>query len=524
MHNYFSMLILKLYKLFKKNINTTSLKINVLSNFIGNGYSAIISVIFVPLYLKYIGAEGYGLIGIFASLQVVLSLLDTGLSTTLNKEVARLSVFPTEHQKMLNLVKTLGNLYWGMACIAGAIALVLSPFLAKYWVHPKELSIQTITYAFCLLSISLIFQFPSGFYSGGLLGLQRQVVLNIIRVVFATLRSIGVILVLEFVSNSVIAFFGWTLIISILQALVYRYALWYYLPKAISKPRFAKEELKKIWKFAAGMTAIGVTSILLTQVDKLILSKILPLAQFGYYTFAFTLGSISYMIVAPISQSYFPRFCIIVAENKIEELKDIYHQASQMVTLFILPFALFLSIFSNEILFIWTHNSVTVENTWRITSIVSLAVALHCLVSLPYILCLSYGYTKLSLYSNMIILFLLIPLTIFAAIHFGGLGGALCWLIITSLNFIINPFLVHNNFLKGELYNWYWKDTFKPIIGCILFFIAVKYFIAVNNHGLFLKISILSVTGLTGFAITFLSINNLKNLVFEKLNLFQKKI
>jgi O-antigen/teichoic acid export membrane protein len=502
--------------LFNKLINTTSLKANLISNYIGSGWSALISIIFVPLYLKYIGAEGYGLIGIFASLQIVLSLLDTGLSTTLNKEVARLSVFPNKHQQMLNLVKTLGSLYWVMAIIAGSIALGLSPLLAKYWVHPKDLSINTITYAFILLSFSLMFQFPSGFYSGGLLGLQKQVILNLIRILFATIRSVGVILVLIYISKSILAFFGWTLLINVLQAFVYRYTLWYYLPTASEKPSFVKKELKNIWKFAAGMTAIGITSILLTQVDKMILSKILPLSQFGYYTFAFTLGSISYMIIAPISQSYFPKFCILIAENKFDELKEIYHQGSQMVTLLILPFSFFLSFFSKEILFIWTHNLVTVENTYMITSVVSIAVAFHCLVSLPYMLCLSYGYTKLSLYSNILILALLIPLTIFSSINYGGYGGAMCWLTITSINLVVNPYLVHKKFLKEEIFKWYWNDTIKPILGCLILFLALRFFLSNYQLNNFTKIILLVIGGLCGFVVTLYSSNDLKNSITNK--------
>ena len=147
-----------------KIFQTTSIKANIISNFIGNGWGAFLSIFFVPIYLKYIGAEGYGLIAIFASLQVVLSLLDSGLSTTLNKEIARLSVLPDTQQQIKNLVKTLGTVYWGLSIIAGIIALGLSPLIANYWVQPNALSISTITYAFILLSGSIIFQLPSGFY------------------------------------------------------------------------------------------------------------------------------------------------------------------------------------------------------------------------------------------------------------------------------------------------------------------------------------------------------------------------
>ena len=140
----------------KKILSTTSVKANIIANLVGNGWSALITILFVPIYLKYIGAEGYGLIGIFASLQVVLSLLDTGLSTTLNKEIAKMSALPNTQQSMRNLVKTLGTVYWGIALAAGLIAFCLSPLLAKYWVHPKELSVQTITYSFILLRVFII--------------------------------------------------------------------------------------------------------------------------------------------------------------------------------------------------------------------------------------------------------------------------------------------------------------------------------------------------------------------------------
>jgi len=326
-------------------LKTTSLKANIVANFVGNGWSALIGLIFVPIYLKYIGAEGYGLIGIFASLQIVLSLLDSGLSTTLNKELSRLSVLPSMEQKMQNIVKTLGGIYWLVALVAGIIAISISPLLAKYWVQPKELSVQTITYSFIILSISMIFQFPSGFYSGGLLGLQRQVVLNIIRIVFATLKSVGALLVLIFISKSILMFFSWTLIVVIMQAFTQKYFLWHYLPKAKSKPIFDKKELKNIQRFATGMIGISLTAILLTQIDKIILSKILSLEQFGYYSISCSLGLMIYQIIGPLTQSYFPKFTNLISLNKTVELKRIYHQACQMISVLVLPATFILVLF-----------------------------------------------------------------------------------------------------------------------------------------------------------------------------------
>ena len=69
-----------------------SVKRNVLANYVGQGWSALMGLAFVPLYIRYLGIEAYGLIGVFAVLQACLSLLDMGMTPTLNREMARFTV------------------------------------------------------------------------------------------------------------------------------------------------------------------------------------------------------------------------------------------------------------------------------------------------------------------------------------------------------------------------------------------------------------------------------------------------
>jgi O-antigen/teichoic acid export membrane protein len=500
-----------------KILHGTSLKANIIANFVGNGWGAILSIVFVPIYLKYIGAEGYGLIGIFASLQVVLSLLDSGLSTTLNKEVARLSVLPNTQQQIRNLVKTLGSIYWIMSLVAGLIALGLSPVLAKYWVQPKELSVNTITYAFILLSGSLIFQFPSGFYSGGLMGLQRQVMLNFIRIVFATVRSFGSVIVLIYISKSVLVFFGWALLINIFQAFTLRYSLWLYLPISPFKARFDKSELKKIWKFAAGMMGISLTAILLTQIDKIILSKILSLENFGYYTIACSLGLMLYQIIVPLTQSYFPKFSNFVSLQNEIGLKEIYHQACQLISLFVLPATLVLIFFSKELIFIWTKNAVTTENTWIITSIYAFGTGVNGLMNIPYLLTLSNGWTKLGFYQNIFFLVLMIPLTIYLAINYGAIGGAITWAVINTLYFFITPNIIHRKILKGEAQNWYIKDTLLPLIGSLTIIVFAKIFIFKITFSRWVELLLIIFVGILSLLATIPFSNKLRNNLVESL-------
>ena len=84
------------------------------------------SLAFVPLYIKFMGIESYGIVGIFASLQAIFSLLDMGLSTTLNRELARLSAIPSREQEMRDLLRTLEIIYWGLAVVVGIAVAGLS--------------------------------------------------------------------------------------------------------------------------------------------------------------------------------------------------------------------------------------------------------------------------------------------------------------------------------------------------------------------------------------------------------------
>jgi O-antigen/teichoic acid export membrane protein len=57
-----------------------SLRMNVVANYIGQATRALIGLAFIPLYIKYLGIEAYGLIGMFAVLQTWLALLDAGMA------------------------------------------------------------------------------------------------------------------------------------------------------------------------------------------------------------------------------------------------------------------------------------------------------------------------------------------------------------------------------------------------------------------------------------------------------------
>jgi O-antigen/teichoic acid export membrane protein len=103
----------------------TALKQNVAANVLGQGWSALMGLAFIPVYIQYLGIEAYGLIGLFAVLQTWLSLLDMGLGQTLGREMARFTSGYHSPQSIRNLLRSLEVIMYAMAVLMAA-AIVFS--------------------------------------------------------------------------------------------------------------------------------------------------------------------------------------------------------------------------------------------------------------------------------------------------------------------------------------------------------------------------------------------------------------
>src|SRR5262249_50939628 len=122
----------------------SQLQRNIVANFAGKTWSALMGLAFIPLYVKFMGIESYGLVGFFLTLQAVISLIDIGLSTTLNRELARYSARPEQAQEMRDVVRTLEIVYWAGAIFIGVIVFLLSGPITQHWIKVEALPISTV--------------------------------------------------------------------------------------------------------------------------------------------------------------------------------------------------------------------------------------------------------------------------------------------------------------------------------------------------------------------------------------------
>ena len=165
------------------------------------------------------------------------------------------------------------------------------------------------------------------------------------------------------ISPTIQAYFSYQIIISAVETSCLAGALWWSLPGRGTVAAFSVARLKPVWRFSGGMTGISVVVLLLTQTDKIILSKMLSLELFGYYVLAWTVTATLLRIIDPIDSAVYPTLTRLVAQKNEQGLRDLYHKSCQMQIVLLVPAALVLILFGDAALIVWSGDPGIVRNT-----------------------------------------------------------------------------------------------------------------------------------------------------------------
>jgi O-antigen/teichoic acid export membrane protein len=443
------------------------LKRNLIANYLGQGWTAVMGLAFIPLYIKYLGMEAFGLIGLFAVMQAWLTLLDMGMTSTLNREMARYTAGAHSPQSIRDLLHSLEIICFSLAALIALGVWAASGYLASDWLRAEKLPTAVVAQALSAMALVVALRFVEGIYRGSLFGLQRQVWYNVASAILATLRFGGAVAVLVWVSPTIQAFFLWQALVSLLSITVFSASVHRALPKPPLPPRFSRQALSGVWKFASGMMGITFLALLLTQVDKVLLSRLLTLESFGYYALAATIASALYVVISPITQAIFPRMVELSTRNDQTALVSVYHQGAQLVTILTAPAMMLLIFFGGGVVFMWSGNTSLAENTAPILLPLVLGTFLNGLMHMPYQCQLAHGWTGLAIKTNVVAVVVLIPAIFWVVPHYGAVGAAWMWVALNAGYVLIAIQFMHRRLIPDEKWRWYFADVLLPIAGAI---------------------------------------------------------
>ena len=327
------------------------------------------------------------------------------------------------------------------------------------------------------MPFALVPQIAMSLYFGGLMGLERQVVANLLTTTFTVIRSGFVIIPIYFIPD-VRVFFAWQAISSVLMLLVMRATLRRYVCGGDRKEsslapdlrgRFSVAALQKIRGYALGMLGMSFVAGLNTQLDKLVVSKMLPLAEFAQYSLVSALALIPYVLTLPIATALLPRFTNLLATNRASELVRLYRSSTYYIASIGTIAGAAICFFVSDVMKLWLqghHVNDVAINAGRLLVIGSTLMTFQLA---PYQLSLAHGHTATNLRAGLSVLLVSIPLQIFLTSHYGMLGAALPWFLLNAVAFIYLGVTLHRKFPIVSLPEFFASDTLPAaLVGVIV--------------------------------------------------------
>lgn len=433
---------------------------NLAGGLLAAGTSTVVGLLVVPIYIRALGDEAYGLVALFLALQALLQVFDVGMTATANREVARARAANAPHSAD-TLLAALAWVTWGVAAAIGLTFALGAPLIAEHWLRVRAIPVDETVVALVLMAAALGLRWPAGLYQNVLLGCDELARWSRISIAMTVLAHVGAAVLLLVTSRGLITFFAWQVLAAAVHVTWLRHAAHRVLPPT-RRTWPGAAVLGQAKSFSLRMMAIGATGVVLTHVDKLILSRVLPLDVFGHYMLASMVAGGLYVLVTPVFNWCYPRFSMLVTDHA--RLASSYRLVSFAVAVVLCPLAVLLTVGGRALLVLWLGDPGLATRIAPVLAILAVASALHGTMFVPYALTLARGEAGIALRINIILLAALVPLMTVLAARYGAEGAATAWLVMHVVYVLAGGWFTHRAIAPALTFPWLAEDVARPVI------------------------------------------------------------
>lgn len=425
----------------------------------------LINLVAVPFYLRFLGMEAYGLIGFYVTLQAVLQVLDLGLAPTVSREIAH-NAETGGQRRSASLLRTLGVVYLGVAVAIAVLVAIAAPWIGAHWLQAQQLPAAVVAQAVALMGLNLACRWPVSLYHGALVGSHRLALSSAVSMSINTAAAATTIAVLALGPRSIEAFFIVQAGFGLLHALILRAAA-----RRVVGGRDAPYDfraLQRVWGFSAWMGGIAITSLVFTQLDKVLLSNLVDLVSFGHYMLAVLLVGGLQVVMGPTFNVIYPTFTTLIARGDEPALARFYSDTSRMFAAVVFSLALALALHGEALVSLWTGRTDVAIRVAPLVALLATGSALNGVMYFPYALQIASGRPRIPFAINVALLVLAAPTIVWLATRHGAIGAALSWALLGIVYVVVGALVTGRQVAGFAGARWLAKDILVPFVLALL--------------------------------------------------------
>ncbi|MFT4039952.1 MAG: oligosaccharide flippase family protein [Thermomicrobiales bacterium] len=433
---------------------------SILYNLIGGVVTILLYLIVVPIQIRHLGIDAYGLLAFISTVQIIFSICDFGLSTTLAREVAIDTTPELRHTR--TLLQSLLLPYALVGMLLGVALIVAAPWLARHWLALGALPVETAQATLQLSGMAIILRWPVSFLSAVLIGRGRFDLLNLLKIIAVImLVAGGIVVILR--TGDLVAFAAWSALTGGIEVTLYLLACFRVLPHFSLRPRVSRTALAQIWQFARDVGIITVLATIILQSDRLMLSRLAPIEQVGYYALAYSIFAGLTLVQGFVTSVLLPAFAAGSQRGETGELTRLFVWASQGLVFMFMPAVAGLVFFGGDFLRVWT-SAETAAGSAPLLRIMAPAFLISVTVGITSTLAIATGFTSFIVRVTAVGMVCYLPALYFAIRAWGPLGAACAWLTLNLATALAMAPLVSRLVVGTSWRQWMLRDILPLVI------------------------------------------------------------
>ena len=477
-----------------------------------------IGILILPAYMTYLGAEAFGLIGFFTMLSAWMMLLDIGLSATISRESASLKHSPEQMIEFKRILRSVEAVFFMIALAIVAGVNFADDWIANNWLKIEKLDHLEVAYCISLMGWMIAFRWLGGLYKGALNGFENQVWLNVYGIILNSFKFIGGFILVKYISQSPSSYFEYQFGIAILELFIIHKKVYSIVPKTENFILPTLHILKKIMPFALSIAYTSSLWIVLTNIDKLLLSNILSLKEYGYFALIAVVVNGMGVLSSPIGNAIRPRLISLLSQGLEAEMLLLYRKATQFVAVIGFAVSGTVAVFSTELLYAWTGNLQAALWAGPILFWYALGNGLMMVLAFQYYLQFAHGNLKYHVLGNTIFGFVQIAVMIWAVYMYGAIGAGIAWFGLQAIFVLFWPAYIHRKFAQGIHRDWILKDVLPMMFSSLVVLVAIKSLhVSLLSFGRVELFTILLSIGFVVLMINSLVAKDVRRMIFNRI-------
>jgi O-antigen/teichoic acid export membrane protein len=406
---------------------------NTILNLIGRTLPLIVGIITIPVIVRGLGTERFGLLSLIWVVLGYFTIFDLGLGRATTKYVAEV-LGKGETKRVSDIVWTSVTSQAILGIIGTVIVAYSTPLLVERILNISPVLHAEARVTFYVLALSVPIVLISSSFSGVLEATQRFDLINAVKIPTSTLTFLLPVigLSLNFTLPGIVVL----ILVARVGACIAFVLLNFRTVPQIRRYSGSLSLVTHLLSFGGWITVSNIVGPLLQYLDRFLIGALLTMSVVAYYTAPFDIMSRLSIIPMSLVMTMFPAFSTL-GLSRIDDLRYFFIRSTKYMFLFISLVVLILILFAHEILQVWLGNAFAKDST-LVLQILALGILISSLTHLTLALFQGIGHPDVTAKIQL----LLLPVSIFLSIilikKIGLIGAALSWAISRTLGMLLS--------------------------------------------------------------------------------------